>query len=93
MATALFIPPHPPRNLAPVPVWRGFFGERARNSVFGWSHEAFRQSHIKREVLGYTVHIPLTPEAVQQMLQTNAANYAKPDIVKKLLNPMIGRRR
>jgi len=91
MATARFVPPHPPRNLAPVPVWRGFFGERARNSVFGWSHEAFRQRHIKREVLGYTVHIPLTPEAVQQMLQTNAANYAKPDIVKKLLNPMIGR--
>jgi cytochrome P450 len=28
---------------------------------------------------------------VQQVLQTNAAAYAKPDIVKKLLNPMIGR--
>jgi cytochrome P450 len=92
MATiAPFVPPYPPRDLGPVPIWRGFFGERARNSVYGWSERAFAETHIKRQVLGYTVHIPLTPDAVQQVLQTNAANYAKPDIVKRLLNPMIGR--
>ncbi len=91
MATARFIPPHPPRGAGPVPTWRGLFGERARNSVFGWSEQAFRVPHMKRNVIGWIVHIPLQPDAVQQVLQTNAANYAKPDIVKKLLDPVIGR--
>src|SRR4028119_1305828 len=90
-STAPFVPPYPPRGEGPVPIWRGFFGERARNSVYGWSERAFHDTHIKRQVLGYTVHIPLAPDAVQQVLQTNAANYAKPDIVKRLLSPMIGR--
>lgn len=88
---ARFIPPYPPRSDGPVPVWRGLFGERARNSVYGWSQRAFTERHIRRQVLGYTVHIPLAPDAVQQVLQGNAANYAKPDIVKRLLDPMIGR--
>lgn len=91
MASARFVPPHPPRGPGPVPVWRGFFGERARNSIFGWSSQAFRVPHMKRNVLGFTVHMPLDPEAVQQVLQTNAANYAKPDVVKRLLAPVIGR--
>jgi cytochrome P450 len=91
MASARFVPPHPPRGAGPVPVWRGFFGERARNSVFGWSQQAFRIPHMKRRILGYNVHIPLTPDSVQQVLQTNAANYVKPDVVKRLLSPVIGR--
>jgi cytochrome P450 len=91
MATARFVPPHPPRGAGPVPTWRGLFGERARNSIFGWSEQAFRVSHMTRKVLGWTVHIPLDPAVVQHVLQTNAGNYAKPDIVKKLLSPVIGR--
>jgi cytochrome P450 len=46
---------------------------------------------MRRKVLGYTVHIPLDPELVQQVLLDNAAAYAKPDIVKRLLSPVIGR--
>jgi len=42
-------------------------------------------------VLGYTVHIPLDPALVQHVLLDNAANYVKPDIVKKLLKATIGR--
>ena len=91
MATARFVPPHPPRDLAPVPMWRGFIGERARNSVFGWSERAFTDTHFKRHILGYTVHIPLNPDAIQRVLQTNAANYIKPDVVKRLTGPLIGR--
>jgi cytochrome P450 len=91
MATARFVPPHPPRDTGPVPVWRGLVGERARNSIFGWSERAFRLPHMKRQVLGWTVHIPLRPDVVQHILQAGAANYAKPDIVKRLLAPVIGR--
>lgn len=91
MATTRFVPPHPPRGAGPVPVWRGLFGERARNAVFGWSERAFREPYMFRRVLGFNVHIPLRPEAVQQVLQGNAANYVKPDVVKRLLSPVIGR--
>ena len=71
--------------------WRGFFGERARTAVYGWSEAAFRLPYIRRKVLGYTVHIPLDPQLVQQVLLDNVAGYSKPDIVKSLLAPVIGR--
>lgn len=85
-----FVPPHPPRGSGPVPVWRGFFGERARTAVFGWSERAFTEPFIRRKVFGYNVFIPLTPDAVEHVLLGNAANYVKPDLVKKLLGPTIG---
>jgi cytochrome P450 len=73
-----------------VPVWRGFVGERARNAVVGWSHKAFELGHMKRNVLGYPVHIPLDPDAIGRVLLDNAANYVKPDLVKTLLKQTIG---
>ena len=91
MTTARFVPPFPPRGPGPVPVWRGFFGERARNAVYGWSGPAFAQPYMRRRVAGYTVHIPLQPDLVQRVLLDNAANYEKPKIVKGLLGPVIGR--
>jgi len=86
-----FIPPHPPRNTGPVPVWRGFFGERARTAIYGWSQQAFETDYICRTVFGYRVHIPLDPDVLQRVLLDNAGNYVKPDIVKKILRPTIGR--
>jgi cytochrome P450 len=85
-----YVPPHPPRG-EPVPVWRGFLGERARTAVYGWSEGAFYQTHIRRNVLGYRVHIPLDPDSVQRVLLDNAANYQKPGLVKKLLRRTVGR--
>jgi cytochrome P450 len=90
MSTA-FIPPHPPRGAGPVPAWRGFFGERARNAVYGWSEQAFTATHMRRKVMGFRVHIPLEPDSIQRVLLDNAANYEKPGIVKGLLAPVIGR--
>lgn len=89
--TKHFIPPYPPRQPKPVASWRGFFGERARTSVYGWSEFAFRTDHLKRNILGFTVHVLLNPDHVEYVLLDNAANYAKPDIVKTLLDPIIGR--
>jgi cytochrome P450 len=89
--TKHFIPPHPPRGAGPVAVWRGFVGERARTAVYGWSELAFDTDYMRRKVLGYTVHIPINPELVQRVMLDNAANYAKPKIVKQLLAPVIGR--
>ncbi len=89
--TARFIPPHPPRRSSPVPTWRGFFGERARTAVYGWSELAFNLGYFKRNVLGHTVHVVLKPEWVQRVLLDNAANYEKPKLVKRILGPTIGR--
>jgi cytochrome P450 len=74
-----------------VATWRGFFGERARTAVYGWSELAFNAWHIKRNVLGHTVHVVLKPEWVQRVLLDNAANYQKPKLVKRILGPTIGR--
>jgi cytochrome P450 len=89
--TRPFVPPYPPRQPRPVATWRGFFGERARTSVYGWSQFAFETNYLKRNILGFTVHILLDPDMVQHVLLDNPAAYVKPDIVKQLLNPIIGR--
>ncbi|HEX8224575.1 MAG TPA: cytochrome P450 [Allosphingosinicella sp.] len=89
-AAAPFVPPYPPRSAGPVASWRGFFGERARTAVYGWSEQAFRLPYMRRNILGFRVHIPLDPDAIQRVLLDNAANYAKPDVVKALLAPAIG---
>ena len=86
-----FVPPYPPRGAGPVAVWRGLFGERARTAVYGWSEAAFEIDYMQRRVMGYNVHIPLNPDAVQHVLLNQAANYEKPAIVKSLLAPVIGR--
>jgi cytochrome P450 len=59
--------------------------------VYGWSEFAFQTGHLKRNILGFTVHVLLDPDHVQQVLLDNAANYIKPDIVRSLLDPIIGR--
>ncbi len=89
--TKAFIPPHPPRRPRPVASWRGLIGERARTAVYGWSEFAFGTDHLKRRIFGFTVHVLLEPDWVQRVLLDNAANYVKPDIVKVLLDPIIGR--
>jgi len=86
----LFVPPYPPRPSQPVATWRGFFGERARTSVYGWSQRAFEIDYLKRDILGFRVHILLDPDRIEHVLLTNAANYVKPDIVRTLLDPIIG---
>jgi cytochrome P450 len=87
---SLFVPPYPPRPSKPVATWRGFFGERARTSVYGWSQRAFEIDYLKRNILGFRVHILLDPDLIEHVLLTNAANYVKPDIVRTLLHPIIG---
>jgi cytochrome P450 len=85
-----FVPVHPPRRDSLPPVWAGFFGERSRNAVAGWTHRAFEDWHITRRLMRLTIHFPRHPEAIQRVLLDNAANYQKPRIVKKMIAPLIG---
>jgi cytochrome P450 len=45
---------------------------------------------MRRKVMRFNVHMPLRPETIQHVLLDNAANYAKPDVVKRLLERTIG---
>lgn len=89
--TAGFIPTYPPRQARPVQSWRGFFGERARTAVYGWSELAFKSWYFKRVIFGHNVHVVLKPDWVQHILLDNAANYEKPRLVRRILSPTIGR--
>lgn len=89
--TAGFIPTYPPRQAKPVQSWRGFFGERARTAVYGWSELAFKSWYFKRVIFGHNVHVVLKPDWVQHILLDNAANYEKPRLVRRILSPTIGR--
>lgn len=86
-----FIPPHPPRPARPGSFVGAFFGERARNVVAGFSHESFAMPHRRWQGMGWTVHFITDPDALQQVMLTNVANYEKPKAVKKLLSPLLGR--
>jgi cytochrome P450 len=91
MATApLFEPVQPLRTRDWVPVWRGFFGERVRNTVYGLAEPAFDLPIRTRKVLGFTVHIVSQPEAVERVLLGNKANYERPGIARRILSPLIG---
>ena len=91
MATSpLFEPIQPRRTRDWVPVWRGFFGERLRNTVYGWPEPAFDVPIRTRKVLGFTVHIVSEPGAVERVLLGNKANYERPGIARRILSPLIG---
>lgn len=85
-----FIPVQPLRSAEWVPVWRGFFGERLRNTVYGLPQSAFDIPIRTRNVLGFTVHILMEPAAVERVLLGNKANYLRPRIAQRLLSPLVG---
>jgi cytochrome P450 len=89
-SVASFVPVQPPRTRDWVPVWRGFFGERLRNSIYGWPEPAFDGFTRTREVMGFTVHIATHPDAVQRVLLDNKENYLRPRIAQRILSPLIG---
>lgn len=91
MATlAPFVPVQPPRTTGWVPSWRGLFGERLRNTVYGWPEPAFDEFYRKRRVLGFTVHIVTNPDHVGRVLLDNKENYLRPRIAQRILSPLIG---
>ncbi|MDP3675776.1 MAG: cytochrome P450 [Novosphingobium sp.] len=91
MATApAFVPVQPRRTRDWAPAWRGFFGERLRNTIYGWPEPAFDVPIRTRKVLGFTIHIVTDPAALQRVMLDNKANYERPDIVRRILMPSLG---
>jgi cytochrome P450 len=87
---ARFVPAMPMRTPDYVPVWRGFFGERLRNTVHGWPEPAFEERHKLRSVLGLRVHIITGPDMIERVLLSNKANYLRPRVVRRILSSVIG---
>ena len=91
MATvAAFYPVQPRRVRDWTPTWRGFFGERLRNTIYGWPEPAFDTLVRTRKVLGFTVHIVSEPDAVERILLGNKGNYERPGIARRILSPLVG---
>jgi cytochrome P450 len=87
---APFVPTHPPRGSGPVATWRGFFGERARTAVYGWSEAMFELPFYQRQILKFRIHVLMDPPLIEHVVLTNQANYLKPSVAKVLLGPVIG---
>ncbi|WP_114228642.1 MULTISPECIES: cytochrome P450 [Sphingomonas] len=85
-----FVPTFPPRGAGPVPVWRGFVGERSRTSVHGWSEQMYALPYYRRQIMKLRVHVLIDPPLVEHVMLTNQANYVKPAIARTLLGPVIG---
>lgn len=91
LAPPPFVPVHPHRPRTLPPVWAGFFGERLRNSVYGWTEAAFEMPIFTRRIMGFTVHFVNDPAAIERVLLTNKPNYLRPGIARRLLAPLLGR--
>lgn len=73
-----------------MPAWRGFFGERLRNTVYGLAEPAFDAKIHTRKIMGLRVHILMDPAAVERVLLTNKGNYLRPRLAQRLLSPLVG---
>lgn len=89
-SAAPFIPVQPLRLARWAPTWRGFFGERLRNTLYGWPDEAFDILYRRREVMGFTVHLAFDPDMIGHVMLDNKENWVRPGIAQRLLSPLIG---
>lgn len=85
-----FRPAYPPRVERPLPVWRQFVGEMRSNPLLNWPKAAFEEPYWFRRIATLRYHLVSDPDAIGQVLLINAANYAKPGIVKRIFGSMVG---
>jgi cytochrome P450 len=91
MATAApFVPAQPPRVPDWLPGWRGMFGERLKSAVYGIAEPAFDVMHKERQFLNMQLHIVNDPGMIGHVLLDNHANYVRPKLTRKILEPAIG---
>ena len=85
-----FRPVYPPRVARPLPVWRQFVGEMRRNPLLNWPQFMFEEPYWFRRVVTLRYHMVNDPAAIGHVLLANAANYAKPGILKRIFGSMVG---
>jgi len=80
-----FVPTHPPRPAGPLPAWRLFVGEAAKNPMAGCAAPGFMNLHGSRRILGVNYHLVSDPDGVGRILLDNQPNYVRPWFLPKLL--------
>ncbi len=89
-STALFHPPAPARPADWQAPWKAFFGERRRNTLYGWPETAFTQFYHRRSLLGTPFHLISDPDMVGHILLDNKDNWIRPHIAQRILKPVLG---
>jgi cytochrome P450 len=88
---AEFTPPFALR----IPEWPNpllaLVGERRRDTAYGWPEASFDVLYKQRSLLGTTIHLANDPDFIGHVLLHNEQNYVKPDFLKLILKPTIGR--
>ena len=84
------VPPAPavhPKDLPPIRLLLGSI----RNSLSIWPDRAFEIAFNRNTLFGVESVLINNPSGVRYMMATNAANYARPAIMPRLVRPLIGR--
>ncbi|MFL5298050.1 MAG: cytochrome P450 [Phenylobacterium sp.] len=84
-ASERFVPTHPARPATPVPVWKLFVGETARNPVASCAAPGFQQLYGSRRIVGVNYHLVSGPEGIRRILLDNQPNYVRPSFLPALL--------
>lgn len=95
-AHTLSIAPQRFRPAAPEPreqdptLWQLLTTEAGKNPLRAVTKRAFEVSYAKVSALNFVFHGVSDPDAIKYVFVDNAANYRRPRIVHRLLNPVIG---
>lgn len=89
-AQVSFTPAHPARVPDWISSWRGLFGERLRNALYGIPEPAFDVPFQKRRLFGMPMYIINDPDMIGRVFLDNKVNYERPNIGRRILRPVVG---
>jgi cytochrome P450 len=81
-----YVPPPPAEQLSFLPFLRAV----RSNALDMFTAAAYTQPVVTRRQIGRTTMVLNTPEAIQHVLMTNEANYARTPAGRRILGPIIG---
>jgi cytochrome P450 len=84
------VPPAPIVHRKDLPAVRFLLGS-IRNSLSIWPDYAFDTAFNRSTLFGVESALINDPAGVRYMMATNAANYARPASLPRILRPLIGR--
>lgn len=84
------IPPAPAVHARDLPPLRLLLGS-IRNSLAIWSDDAFDTPFNRNTLFGVESVLVNDPAGIRHMMTTNAANYARPAVMPRIMRPMVGR--
>ncbi|HEY8573048.1 cytochrome P450 [Phenylobacterium sp.] len=84
-----FVPTKPPEH-GPLPVWRLFVGEMAKNPIATVADVSYDLPYASRRIMGRMYHAVQDPDGIKRVLLDNQPNYVRPSFLPRLL-PLIAK--